>query len=45
MLIEFDGTLDKSAVGANAILAVSLATAKAASMMQRIPLYKHFSNI
>ena len=45
ILIEFDGTLDKSAIGANAILAVSLATAKAASIMQKIPLYKHFSNI
>ena len=45
ILIEFDGTSDKSAIGANAILAVSLATAKAASIMQRIPLYKHFSNI
>ena len=45
ILIEFDGTSDKSTVGANAILAVSLATAKAASIMQRIPLYKHFSNI
>ena len=45
LLIEFDGTADKSAVGANAILAVSLATAKAASRIQRIPLYEHFSNI
>ena len=45
ILIEFDGTSDKSAIGANAILAVSLATAKAASIMQKIPLYKHFSNI
>tara|TARA_Y100001970_G_scaffold86878_1_gene109654 strand:- start:1472 stop:2746 length:1275 start_codon:yes stop_codon:yes gene_type:complete len=44
-LIEFDGTSDKSVVGANAILAVSLATAKVASKIQRIPLYKHFSNI
>ena len=44
-LIEFDGTSDKSNLGANAILAVSIATAKAASKNQKIPLYKHFSNM
>ena len=45
VLIEFDGTSDKSNVGANAILAVSIAAAKAASKNQKIPLYKHFSNM
>ena len=45
VLIEFDGTSDKSNVGANAILAVSIAAAKAASKNQKIPLYKHFSNV
>ena len=44
-LIEFDGTSDKSNLGANAILAVSIAAAKAASKNQKIPLYKHFSNM
>ena len=44
-LIEFDGTSDKSVMGANAILAISIAIAKVASKMQKIPLYKHFSNI
>jgi len=44
-LIEFDGTSDKSVMGANAILAISIAIAKVASKMQKIPLYKHFSNM
>ncbi len=38
---ELDGTPDKSRLGANAILAVSLAVAKAAAAYMRIPLYRY----
>jgi len=40
-MIELDGTRDKSRLGANAILAVSLATAKAAAAHAGLPLYRH----
>ncbi len=40
-LIKLDGTKDKSNLGANAILAVSLATYKASAKEQNKPLYKH----
>ena len=40
-LIELDGTENKSILGANAILGVSLAVAHAASNYNNIPLYKH----
>ncbi|MBQ6813961.1 MAG: phosphopyruvate hydratase [Lachnospiraceae bacterium] len=39
-MIKKDGTRDKSKLGANAILAVSIATAKAAAEAQGLPLYK-----
>lgn len=39
-MIDADGTKDKSGLGANAILAVSIATAKAASKSLGIPLYR-----
>ena len=39
-MIEADGTKDKSNLGANAILAVSIATARAASLALEIPLYR-----
>ena len=42
-MIALDGTESKSILGANAILAVSLATAKAAAEVQRIPLYEHLA--
>ena len=42
-LIELDGTPDKSALGANAILAVSLAVARAASTSKGVPLYKYLA--
>ena len=45
MLIDFDGTEDKSSVGANAILALSLATAHVAAKKQNTPLHVHFSNL
>ncbi|MBQ2876211.1 MAG: phosphopyruvate hydratase [Clostridia bacterium] len=40
-LIELDGTDDKRRLGANAILATSLATARAAASGLKLPLYKH----
>ena len=44
-LIELDGTEDKSKLGANAILAVSLACAKAVAISKKIPLYRYVSEI
>lgn len=41
IMIELDGTPDKSRLGANAILAVSLAVAKAASACLKTPLYRY----
>ncbi|MBK7814539.1 MAG: phosphopyruvate hydratase [Rhodocyclaceae bacterium] len=41
-LIELDGTDNKSRLGANAILAVSMATAKAAAEEAGLPLYRYF---
>ncbi|MCM8791811.1 MAG: phosphopyruvate hydratase [Candidatus Omnitrophica bacterium] len=41
LLINLDGTENKSNLGANAILAVSLAVAKAEALSKRIPLYKY----
>ncbi|MFI2030148.1 phosphopyruvate hydratase [Streptomyces buecherae] len=41
LLITLDGTATKSRLGANAILGVSLATAKAAAASRRQPLYRH----
>ena len=40
-LIELDGTATKSKLGANAILATSLATARAAANAQNLPLYRY----
>ncbi|HET8945696.1 MAG TPA: phosphopyruvate hydratase [Candidatus Polarisedimenticolia bacterium] len=40
-LREVDGTLDCSHLGANALLGVSLATARAAAATRRLPLYLH----
>lgn len=42
-MIELDGTPNKSKLGANAILAVSLATARAAANALKTPLYKYLS--
>lgn len=44
-MIEADGTKDKSKLGANAILAVSIATARAASIALDIPLYRFLGGI
>lgn len=45
LLCELDGTENKSKLGANAILAVSLATAKAASAHYRMPLYRYIGGV
>lgn len=45
IMIELDGTDNKANLGANAILAVSLAAAKAAAESEDIPLYEHISNL
>ena len=42
-MIDLDGTKNKSIIGANAILGVSLASIRAASNTKNIPLYKHLS--
>ncbi len=44
-MIELDGTENKASLGANAILAVSLAAAKAAAEDQDLPLYAHIANL
>ena len=44
-MIDADGTENKAKFGANAILAVSLAAAKAAAQARRIPLYQHIADI
>ena len=41
LLIELDGTEDKSRLGANAILAVSVACCRAGSAAKKLPLYHH----
>ncbi|HEX2024872.1 MAG TPA: phosphopyruvate hydratase [Actinomycetota bacterium] len=41
ILVELDGTLDRSRLGANAILGVSLAVARAAAVAARLPLYRY----
>lgn len=41
LLCAADGTENKSALGANAILAVSLAAARAAAASQKVPLYRY----
>jgi enolase len=42
-LIELDGSPDKGRLGANALLAVSLATAKAAAAARGLPLFEHLA--
>ncbi len=41
LLIEMDGTPNKSHLGANAIYSVSIAVARAAAAVRRLPLYRH----
>jgi enolase len=45
LMIDADGTENKAVLGANAILAVSLAVAKAAAVSKKIPLYQHIADI
>jgi len=45
IMIALDGTENKEKFGANAILAVSLAVAKAAALDKKIPLYQHISEL
>jgi enolase len=45
MMIGLDGTPTKSRIGANAILAVSVAFARANALARGVPLYEHFANM
>jgi enolase len=45
LMIELDGSANKSRLGANAILGVSLATAKAAAQSAGLPLYKYVGGV
>lgn len=44
-LIELDGTPNKSRLGANAILAVSIAFARANALVRHVPLWQEFANL
>ncbi|MEP6859724.1 MAG: phosphopyruvate hydratase [Deltaproteobacteria bacterium] len=44
-LIQLDGTAMKSNLGANAVLAVSMATARAASLAHELPLYRYLGGV
>lgn len=45
IMLDLDGTDNKSNLGANAILAVSLATAKASAAAAGLPLYRYIANL
>jgi enolase len=45
IMCDLDGTKNKAALGANSILAVSLAVARAAAKSQGIPLYQHLRSL
>ena len=45
IMIELDETPNKARLGANAILAVSMATARAAAMSHRTPLYRYLGGV
>ncbi|MGH7195061.1 MAG: phosphopyruvate hydratase, partial [Candidatus Saccharimonadales bacterium] len=45
LLCQLDGTPQKSRLGTNAILAVSLAAAHAAAAARRVPLYRHLNDL
>jgi enolase len=44
-LLELDGTANKTKLGANATLAVSLAAAKAAAVSKKVPLFRHIGEL
>ena len=45
LMLALDGTENKAKLGANAILGVSLATARAAALDKRIPFYRYISEL
>lgn len=45
LMIAIDGTPNKSKMGANAILGISLAVAKAGAGRKNVPLYRHFADL
>ena len=45
VMLDLDGTENKSKLGANAILAVSLAVSKAAAESKGVPLYAHYAEL
>uniref|UniRef100_H2YAQ9 Enolase n=1 Tax=Ciona savignyi TaxID=51511 RepID=H2YAQ9_CIOSA len=45
IMIDLDGTDNKGKLGANAILGVSLAVAKAAASLKGVPLYRHLADL
>lgn len=45
VMIELDGTENKRSLGANAILGISLAVARAAAISQNIPLYRYIEKL
>jgi enolase len=45
LMIELDGTPNKSKLGANAILAVSMAVCKAGALESNVPLYEYIANM
>jgi enolase len=45
ILIDLDGTPDKGRLGANALLAVSLAFARAVAAERNVPMYQHFADM
>src|SRR3954452_6195208 len=44
-MLALDGTANKARLGANAILAVSLAFARAVAVERGVPLYQHFADL
>ena len=44
-MLALDGTPNKANLGANSILGVSLAVAKAGAAAKKVPLYKHFADL
>lgn len=45
LMIKLDGTPNKSKLGANAILGVSLALSKAGAAAKKVPLYQHYADL
>ncbi len=45
LMLRLDGTRNKSKLGANAILSVSLAAARAAALAKAMPLYRHIADL